>query len=168
MKGTFGAADLTSFVLGPLSGRGSQISWTTQPSGTVGALKVFGGDGRSAGRAARIQHSGPTRVAELPQYDHAATGPALPADVDSFRKHTAHRLRSELQRCRSGRAGVLRRRTRPVHRPAGRTHYYLPVHGGAASVVLSSQGDFSGLCFGPAIAGYVGPFPGFPIPRIGS
>ncbi len=52
---------------------------------------------------------------------------------------------------------------------AGQWHYYLPVHGSAATVVLSSQGDdFSGVCLGPAIAGTIVPFPARPIPALGS
>jgi hypothetical protein len=50
----------------------------------------------------------------------------------------------------------------------GAWHYYLPVHGSAMSVVLLSQGDLPGLCFGSAIAGSIVPFPALPIPRTGA
>ncbi len=170
MKGTFGDAELHLLR-----------AWAALGQGIADQLdhSAFGHDRGTeslwerwqivAGRAARIEHSGRTRMAELPQYDHAAAGPALPACVGSFRQHAAHRLRSETQSA-AGQVVQLNygREAGQFTVQPGANHFYLAVHGSAATVALRSQGDFSGLCFGPAIAGYIVPFPGLPIPKIGS
>jgi hypothetical protein len=169
MKGTFGDADLTSSVLGPLSGRGSQISWTTRPSGTVGALKVFGGDGRLWPAALRG-----SSTADLPAWRSclSTTTPQLVLHFQPVSTAFASTLRIGYVANSSAAGQVVQvyygSESGQFTVQPGENHYYLPVHGSAGSVVLSSQGDFSGLCFGPAIAGYIVPFPGFPIPRIGS
>jgi hypothetical protein len=169
MNGVYGDADFVSFVLGPLSHRGSQISWTTQPSGTIGILKVFGSDGRLWPAALRGWNTAP-----IPTWRSCFTG-------------TRHRLVMHFQPGSAIFASTLRIGYVANSNAAGQVvqvsygsqlgqftvqpgewHYYLPVHSSAASVVLSSQADLSGLCFAPAIAGIIVPLPGKPIPTIGS
>jgi hypothetical protein len=46
MVGLFGKNAETSAVLAPLSHRGGEVSFTAQPAGNIGLLKIFGADGR--------------------------------------------------------------------------------------------------------------------------
>ena len=46
MLGLFKSEANTSAVLGPMVSRGGEVSWTSEPSGNVGHLMIFGTDGR--------------------------------------------------------------------------------------------------------------------------
>jgi hypothetical protein len=169
MKGTYGDTDFTSVVLGPLSRRGSQISWTKQPSGTIGTLKVFGSDGRLWPAALRGSNT-----VDLPKWRNCL-GTRKSRLVMRFQPASvafASTLRIGYAANSSAAGQVVQvnygTEVGQFTVQPGEWHYYLPVHGSAASVVLQSDGNFSGLCFGPVIAGYIVPFPGFPIPAIGS
>ena len=171
MRGTYGVTDFTSFVLGPLSHRGSQISWTTQPSGTIGDLKVFGSDGRLWPATLRGSNTGAvlpglrdclsaTRRRVVLHFQVASTVVASTLRIGyAANSNAAGHVVQVSYGSQVGQFTV----------QAGLWRYYLPVHGSAATVVLSSQGDdFSGVCLGPAIAGVVVPFPARPIPALGS
>jgi len=169
MVGAYGDTDFTSFVLGPLSHRGSEISWTTQPSGTIGVLKVFGSDGRlwPAALHGSSTQGIPTWRKCLPVAKHRLVMHFQPAST--FFTNTlrigyvanSNAAGQVIQVSYGNQVGQFTVRTGPWH-------YYLPVHGYAPSVVLSSQGGFSGMCFVPAISGYIVPFPGSPIPGTGN
>ena len=46
MLGIYHHDSLASVVLGPMSDRGAQITWTARPIGNIGRLKLFWSDGR--------------------------------------------------------------------------------------------------------------------------
>ena len=169
MAGTYGDTDFTSFVLGPLSHRGSKISWTMQPSGTIGILKVFGNDGRLWPAALRGSNT-----AVVPRWRDcfSATRRRLVMHFQPTSTVFANTLRIGYVATSNAAGQVVQvsygsQVSQFTVRP-GEWHYYMPVHGSAVSVVLSSQGAFSGLCVGPAIAGAIVPFPALPIPTVGS
>ncbi len=166
MLGIFGRAADTSVVLGPLSDRGSQVHWTSQPSGTIGQLKVFGSDGRLWPAAV----AGSTTV-KLP-FARSCLTAKKPRLVLPFQPVSV----SFAEILRLGYAGNLGAAGQIVTvtygsfvgrftAMSGLHKVYFPVHGSAASVVV--QAAAGGLCFAPAVAGYVIPFPGGPIPSTG-
>jgi hypothetical protein len=169
MAGTYGDTDFTSFVLGPLSHRGSRVSWTMQPSGTIARLKVFGSDGRLWPAALRGSNT-----AAVPKWRNCFTAKRqrLVMQFQPTSTVFANTLRIGYVANSSAAGHVVQvaygSQIGQFTVKSGEWHYYLPVHGSAASVVLSSQGAVSGLCVGPAIAGVIVPFPGLPIPTVGS
>ena len=125
---------------GPLSDRGSQISWTTQPSGTIGALKVFGSDGRLWQAALHDWHSGRTRMAELPQYDHAAAG-SCTSSLLSVAFASTLRIGYVANWSAAGQVVQVNygREAGQFTVQPGANHFYLAVHGSAATVALRSH-----------------------------
>jgi hypothetical protein len=174
MIGAFGQNADTSVVLKPLSHRGSQISWTAQPVGAIDQLRVFGPDGRlwPAAIAGSTTVRVPSRfscmtvkrsrlVLNFPVSSQTAGALAY-----------AHVLRIGYL----GGAGIAGQTVTVSDgsfvgqfaiRP-GLHKVYFAIRGGAPDVVLQTQAHSGGLCFAPAVAGNVVPFPGGPIPSIAS
>jgi hypothetical protein len=168
MSGLFEGEAVTSVVLGPLSHRGHQISWTSsQPSGTLDKLRIFGSDGRlypvailgSYTKKMAFRHSCLTgKHLDLVQ-------PFQPVSV-SF----ANELRiAYVATAESAGQVITVRYANFAGRftvQAGLHKVYFPVSGSAADVVLQAHARFGGLCFGGSAAGYVGAFPGGAIPVV--
>lgn len=165
MDGLFGGGAVTSVVLGPLSKRGSQISWTTQPAGTIDGLRVFGPDGRLWPAAILGSATAKTTWREscVTPKRSQVTLPFQPVSV-SFAE--VLRIAYVARATDAGQVVTVRYGSFSGQFTvrAGLHKVYFPVHGSAANVVLQSQARLGGLCFGQAAAGYVGAFPGDPIP----
>jgi hypothetical protein len=169
MVGLFGKSSDTSVVLAPLSHRGSHVTWTNQASGTIANLKIFGGDGRLW--PAALSGSTTGKIATW-RSCITSTRPRLILHFQPVSVAWANTLRVGYI-AESGAVGQVievyyGQKVGTFTVQPGIHKVYLPVHGSAASVVLQGRGGFAGLCFAPAVAGYVVGFPGSPIPSIGS
>jgi hypothetical protein len=167
MLGIFGKAAYTVTVLGPLSHRGAQVSWTTRPSGTIGQLRVFGQDGRLWPAAI----AGSTTAKMSWQRSCLTKKPQLVLPFQPVSVGFAQVLRIGYVAA-AGAAGetvavAYGSFTGQFTVLAGAHKVYFPVHGSAANVTVQAQGGPGGLCFAPAVAGYVVALPGSPIPSIG-
>jgi hypothetical protein len=165
MDGFFGGAAVTSVVLGPLSKRGSQISWTSQPAGPMDELRVFGPDGRLW--PAAILGSATAKMT----WRQSCVTPkrsrvVLPFQPVSVSFAEVLRIAYVARAALAGQVVTVRygNFSGQFTVRSGLHKVYFPVHGSAPNVVVQAQSPFGGLCFGSAAAGYVGPFPGDPIP----
>jgi hypothetical protein len=169
MLGIFENKADTSVVLGPLSHRGSQIGWTSHPAGTIDQLRVFGADGRLWPAAVL----GST-TAKTPFWRSCLTGKRSsvvlafqPVSVGS-----AEVLRVGYVAAASAAGQLVTVRygsfTGQFTVRPGLHRVYFAVRGSAQNVIMQAQPSFSGVCFAPAVAGVVGPFPGSPIPVTGA
>jgi hypothetical protein len=167
MGGNFGGAAVTSVVLGPLSKRRSLIRWTSEPAGTIGRLKVFGSDGR-LWPAAILGSTTP----RLPFQRSCLTGTrsSLTLAFQSASVRFLQVLRIGYV-ATAGAAGEIVTVAYGSFAGSfavmpGAQKVYFAVHRGAARVALQAQGGIGSVCFASAVAGYVIPFPGSPIPAL--
>lgn len=166
MTPLFGEDAETSAVLGPLSNRGRQVTWTSRPQGTIGDLRVFGDDGRLwpaalAGSTTeqllgRQGCATPTRSRIVLRFAGVSTPYATVLRVGYVASAAA--------------AGT------PVTVTYGsftgdfivQPHYthnvYFAVRGSAPDVVLQTTAGAGGICFARAVAGTVTPALGGAIP----
>jgi hypothetical protein len=166
MWDTFGEASSTSVVLGPLSPRRSQISWTSLPVGTIGPLRVFGTDGRLW----PVAIIGSTTTANLtwPRSCLNSMRQELVLPFQPASTIYAYVLRLGYTAAPSAAGQVVtvtygRFTSQFTVRP-GLHNVYLAVSGSAPNVVLQAQSLNAGPCFGQAVAGTVGAYPSSPIP----
>jgi len=165
MGGSYNGDAVTSVVLGPLSKRGSKVSWTAQPTGTIDQLRVFGSDGRlwpaaiigsttvpmpfsktclKAKRRQLILRFGTpsvswARVLRIGYVaNQAAAGELIAVTYGSFTSHFT----------------VI----------AGLQKVYFAVQGSATDVTLQARARSGDFCVAPAVAGDISAFPGSPIP----
>ncbi len=164
----FRPADETSVVLGPLVNRGSQISWTRQPSGTIDQLKIFGADGRlypaSMFGTTTVPRSLRESCFSARKTQLTLRFPAASASYAQFL-----RLAYLAGPAAAGQAATLTYGTtvRQLTIRPGLNNAYFPVHGSAANVVVQSQSG-SALCLGDAVAGFFVPATGPAIPPLAS
>lgn len=165
MLSVFGRGADTSAVLGPLSHRGDQVTWTTEPTGTIGQLRVFGSDGRlwpAALVGSTTKHPGSRPTCTTSKRTRIGL-PFAPASEESAR----------VLRVDYGATAIAAGATVTVTygtftgqfavRP-GQHHVYFAIQGSAQDVGLAVQPATGGLCFASAVAGNVAPFPANPIP----
>ncbi len=165
MNGFYNGAAVTSVVLGPLSKRGSQVSWTSHPEGTIDQLRVFGADGRLW----PVAIVGSTTV-HMPFWKSCLNGKrqqlVLPFQTASVSWAQVLRVGYAANQAAAGQVitvtyGSFTGRFTVI---AGLHKVYFTVRGSASAVMLTAQAHFGGFCSAPAVAGYVAPFPGAPIP----
>jgi hypothetical protein len=165
MIGAFGQGAETSAVLEPLSHRGSQVTWTATPQGTIDQLRMFGSDGRlwpasvvgatteqpqspsgcTATRGTRIQlkfATAPASSVGVLRVGYLAGAAAAGAPVTVTYGTVTSQFTVK----------------------QGEHHVYFSVTGSATDVVLETPSGFVGTCFAPAVAGNVVAFPANPIP----
>jgi hypothetical protein len=167
MAGNFSGDAVTSVVLGPLSHRGSQVSWTSQPTGSIGELKVFGSDGRLW--PAAIEGSTTVKTPFL----RSCVTTKRPSLVLPFQPVSASysqvlRIGYVANAAAAGQIVTVTYGsfTGRFTAQSGAMNVYFPVHGSAANVTLQAQTGGGAVCFDSAVSGYVIPFPGSPIPSI--
>lgn len=164
MTGLFGQYADTATVLGPLSHRGGQVSWTTEPSGTLDDLKVFGQTGQlypvsvagttsdavslkrsctwsAAGQQTRRFPTMPSPFALVLQVAYLAGRSAAGQQVTVVYGNVVHQVTIE----------------------SGLHNAYVPIVGGAPGVTLQAA-DGAGICVGPIVAGDIVPSGGQAIP----
>jgi hypothetical protein len=167
MLGIFGEEAEASVVLGPLSHRGSQVTWTTQPSGTIGQLRVFGSDGRLWLAAIRGVNTVPT-----PGFKGCTTAKrsrlVLPFQLLPASFSDVMRIGYAASPSAAGQTVTVQYGsfTSQFTVLAGNHKVYFPIHGTAGSVALQGQSGVGGLCFAPAVAGLIVGY-GSPIPSTG-
>lgn len=173
MESLFGPYARSQVVLGPLVPSGAQIGWTVLPSGQIGQLRVFGPDGRLWPAAI----DGSTTVT-MPFLRGCLT-PKRKTLVLHFPAATWAQNLKDTYVLRlgyvtsPGSAGSNVTVTygsyiRQFTIKSGESKAYFTVWGAAPDVVLQANLTQGGVCFGPAVAGTVGVFPGSPIPATGS
>jgi len=167
MIGLFGSHADTSVVLGPLSSQGQHLNWTSQPTGNVGGLKMFGPDGRlylaaiqgvtGQSRTAFKDCLSPRRsrlVVRLP--DRPGLGPFVRVlRIDYLAAPSAAGAKVTVTY-----AGNVSQIT-----VAPNAHNaYLSVTGSSSQVTLIATLPAGTFCFQKAVAGYFIPMPGTGVP----
>ncbi len=169
MLATFKQNAEASVVLGPLAPTGSRVAWTTQPTGNIGILKIFGPDGRLYAAAIK----GVTTAAASTYQYCLAPGktrvviplPAIPPPFAGF----VRALRIGYL-ANSGAAGTVvtmtyGQVTRDLTVMAGVHNAYFAVTGSAADVTLQGQSGSGAFCAAKTVAGYFVPLPGSGLPQ---
>jgi len=166
----FEHAGYTSIVLGPLSHRGSQVSWTLQPSGNLGPVMIFGPDGRlykagiggvtSASKSV-FQRCLTTKSSQL--------NVSLPP-ISSFLAAFVQVLRVDYLADPSY-AGTSVTVTYGSHVQqltvgAGAHNAYFPVTGAAPNITFQGQGAGGAFCVEKAVVGKFEPLPTSGIPQV--
>lgn len=173
MEGLFLTHTRSQLVLGPLVPSGSRIRWTVLPSGQIGQLRVFGSDGRlwpvaiygSTTTSLPFLRSCLTaKRPELVLHFPAATWAQDLKDTYVLRLGAVTGTAAAGTTVTVSYGGYVRQFTA---RP-GQSRVYFTVWGAAPDVVLQAQLGQGAICFGPAVAGTAGVFPGSPIPSAGS
>jgi hypothetical protein len=164
MIGLFGEYSETAVVLGPLSHRGGQVSWTTRPSGTLDELKVFSQTGQlypasvsgttsdvvslkrsctwsASGEQTRQFPTMPGPFSVVLQVAYLAGRPAAGQQLTVIYGNVVHRVTIE----------------------SGLHNAYVPIVGGAPGVTLQASSG-AAICIGPVVAGDIVPSGGQPIP----
>lgn len=164
MLGLFKSSANTSVVLGPMISRGGAVSWTSEPSGNVGHLMIFGTDGRLY--PASI--SGTTTLPLRGQQGcTTATKTRLVLPFEAPASAYARILRLAYLGSPSA-AGqritvTYGSSTYDLQLRSGLNNAYFPVRGSADAVVVQDQYGV-GLCVDNAVAGYFVPALGGGIP----
>ncbi len=168
MLGIYHHDSLASLVLGPMSDRGAQITWTARPLGNIGRLKLFGPDGRIYPAAIEGTSSGPfsgarscgtaKRTKLVIPFPAPSVGYAQVLRID-YRASAAIAGQS-VTVTYGGITGHLVLRS-------GLNNAYFAVSGSAADVAVQTQTG-AGLCVYDAVAGYFVPAVGGAIPALSS
>ena len=168
MLGIYHHDSFASVVLGPMSHRGAQITWTAQPLGNIGRLKLFGPDGRLYPAAIEGSTSVPfsgrrscvtaKRSQLVLPFPAPAVSYARVLRID-YRASPAVAGRSVIVTY-GGITGQLVLRS-------GLNNAYLAVSGSATDVAVQAQTG-AGLCVYDAVAGYFVPAVGGAIPALPS
>jgi len=168
MVPTFLHGAQTSVVLGPLSNRGSEVSWTGQPAGNISPLMVFGPDGRlypAAISGVTSAHVPPWSRCLRSNKPQLVVGlPAAPAGGAYVRQ-----LRIDYLANGSFVGTTLSVTYNGIvqHVPimGGPHNAYLQVSGSSPSITLQAQAASGAFCFEKAVAGFIVALPGPGIPR---
>jgi hypothetical protein len=173
MEGLFLTHTRTQLVLGPLVPSSSSVSWTVLPSGQIGQLRVFGPDGRLwpvaiyGSTTTSLPFLSSCLTAKKPQL-------VLPFPAATWAQDLKDTYVLRLGAVTgTGAAGTVvtvdyGSYVRQFTARPGESRVYFTVWGAAPDVVLQAQPVHGAICFGPAVAGTVGIFPGSPIPSAGS
>ena len=172
MIGAFKQDADTSVVLGPVSHRGAQLRWTTQPSGNIGSLMIFGPDGRLYTAAI----SGVTSTAKSlfqqclsPKKARLAVPlPAISPLLGAFVR--VLRIGYVANPASAGTSVIVTYGTqsRQITVLPGAHNAYFPVTGAASQVFVQSQGAVGAFCVEKAVVGSFVPLPRTGIPAGGS
>jgi len=164
MLGIYHHDSEASVVLGPLSHRGAQVTWTSQPVGNIGRLKVFGSDGRLYPAAIAGSSTGKFaggRDCVTPKRTQLVlTFPAASVSYARVLRLDYHASRANAGGSVTVTYGAL---TRQLVLNSGLNNAYITVSGSAADVVVQTQAT-AGLCVYDAIAGFFVPAVGGAIP----
>jgi hypothetical protein len=164
MLGIYHHDSYASVVLGPMSQRGRQITWTAQPVGNIGGLKLFGADGRLYPAAI----AGSTTVPFTGRQGCVAPSHLrlkLPFPTSAVSYARVLRLDYRASPAIAGQSVTVTygATTRQLLLRAGLNNAYLTVSGSATDVVVQAESD-TGLCVYDAVAGYFVPALGGAIP----
>jgi hypothetical protein len=169
MTPLFGRDSDASVVLGPLARPGSRVVWTARPAGNLGAVKMFGPDGRLDAAAISGVSAGPP--ASTPFADCLTpAAPALSVRLPVPAAGPAIRV-LRIDYLASGAAAGERIRvtyngstsTIPVTGKAN--NFYMAVTGAAAELTLQGSPAAGTFCLEKAVAGTFVPLPSASAPR---
>lgn len=167
MIGLFGSHADTSVVLGPLSSRGKHLGWTSQPTGNIGGLKMFGDDGRLYSAAIRgVTGQSPSVFADClsPHRSQLVVRLPVPLGLAPYVRvlridylASAAAAGATISVTYGGSVGQLT--------VAPKAHNaYLSVTGTPPQVTLHATLPAGTFCFEKAVAGYFVPLPGTGMP----
>ncbi len=166
MLGIYHHDSFASVVLGPMSHRGAQITWTAQPVGNIGRLKLFGPDGRLYPAAIEGSTSVPFS-GRRSCVTAKRTQLVIPFPAPSVSYARVLRIDYRASPAIAGQSvtvtygGI----TSQLMLRSGLNNAYLAVSGSAADVAVQAQTG-AGLCVYDAVAGYFVPAVGGAIPAL--
>jgi hypothetical protein len=168
MLGIYHHDSFASVVLRPMSHRGAQITWTVQPVGNIGRLKLFGPDGRLYPAAIAGTSSGAFSGARS-CVTAKRTRLVIPFPSPSVSYARVLRIDYRASPAIAGESvtvtygGI----TGQLVLRSGLNNAYFTVSGSAADVAVQAQTG-AGLCVYDAVAGYFVPAFGGAIPPVPS
>jgi len=151
-----------------MSHRGAQISWTAQPLGNIGRLKLFGPDGRLYPAAIEGSTSVPFS-GRRSCVTAKRTQLVIPFPAPSVSYARVLRIDYRASPAVAGRSVTVTYggSTSQLVLRSGLNNAYLAVSGSAADVAVQAQTG-AGLCVYDAVAGYFVPAVGGAIPALSS
>ena len=168
MLGIYHHDSFASVVLGPMSHRGAEITWTAQPLGNIGRLKLFGPDGRLYPAAIQGSTSVPFS-GRRSCVTAKRTRLVLPFPTPSVSYARVLRIDYRASPAIAGQSVTVTYGGITGHLVlrSGLNNAYLAVSGSAADVAVQAQPG-AGLCVYDAVAGYFVPAVGGAIPALSS